>query len=150
MEASKGTGRKLVLCVCLSQCLFAAGCREEREASSTDREVMSTDTEAVSTDREASSTEESFRSFLDVYVERVDARDVAYLREVHPDLPEEMHDFFLDATTDMMQHSRAEGLEPEIECREYDVCKVVWTQPGGSWAAQRFILHEEDWRFLAE
>ena len=104
----------------------------------------------MSTETEAISTEESFRSFLDVYIERVDARDVTYLREVHPDLPEEMQDFFLDVTADMMKHSRAEGLEPEIECREYEVCKVVWTQPGGSWAAQHFIRHAGNWRFLAE
>ena len=143
MDALKGSGRTLVLCVCLSQLPLAAACREEREARSADREAMSTETEEIS-------TEESFRSFLGVYTERVDARDVAYLREVHPDLPEKMHDFFLDVTADMMRHSRAEGLEPEIECREYEVCKVVWTQPGGSWAAQHFILHEADWRFLAE
>ena len=59
-----------------------------------------------------------------------------------------MSDFFFDATLQMMRHSDENGLEPAVECQEYKVCKAVYTQPGGSWAAQSFILYEGAWRWL--
>lgn len=59
-----------------------------------------------------------------------------------------MHDFFFDATMAMMRCADEQGLEPDIECKEYEVCKVTWPQPGGSWAAQSFIRH--DGVFLTE
>jgi hypothetical protein len=92
--------------------------------------------------------ETSFRSFLAEYRQEVRQRNVDYLKIVHPKLPPEQYDFFFDITLQMMRHSDENGLEPKIECREYGVCKAVYMQPGGSWAAQTFILHEGDWRWL--
>ena len=92
--------------------------------------------------------EADFRAFFDTYVQEIDQRNVEYLRGVHPDLPSEMHEFFFDATQSMMKHADEQGLEPAIECEDYDVCEVTWPQPGDSWAAQRFIRHEGAWRFL--
>ncbi len=75
-------------------------------------------------------------------------RNGAYLKSVHPKLPDEMYDFFFDVTLQMMQFSEDEDLEPTIECQEFKVCKVVYPQPNDSWAAQRFISHEGAWRWL--
>lgn len=91
-----------------------------------------------------------FRPFLDTYVREIHERDREYLRNVHPELPEEMSDFFLDVTLSMMRYAEENGLEPTIECEEYDVCQVTWPQPGGNWAAQRFIRQEGAWQFLPE
>lgn len=127
-NSSVGTW-KLIPWLSVSLLVLGAGCREA------DRALP---------------TEESFRSFLEVYVERIHTRDIEYLQSVHPSLPSEMRDFFFDVTADMMHHSRDQGLQPTIECQEYEVCTVTWTQSDGSWAAQRFIRHEGEWRFLAE
>ena len=59
-----------------------------------------------------------------------------------------MNDFFFDVTLQMMNFSEERGLERTIECQEFKVCKVVYPQPDDSWAAQRFILYEGDWRWL--
>ncbi len=93
-------------------------------------------------------SESDFRSFFETYVQEVRERDADYLGSVHPELPTEMHEFFFDLTQDMMKHADEQGLEPSIDCEEYDVCKVTWPQPGDSWAAQSFIRHEGSWRFL--
>ena len=61
-----------------------------------------------------------------------------------------MRDFFFDMTLDMMKHAKEAGLEPEITCREYGVCKVIWPQPGDSWAAQSFIKHEGAVKIVGE
>jgi len=92
--------------------------------------------------------EADFRAFFEAYVQEVKQRNADYLVGVHADLPAEMHDFFFDATLSMMKHADDEGLEPAIECEEYNVCRVTWPQAGGSWAAQSFIKHERSWRFL--
>jgi hypothetical protein len=92
--------------------------------------------------------EADFRAFLETYVQEIKQRNTEYLVNVHPDLPADMHDFFLEATQSMMKYADEQGIEPTIECREYNVCKVTWPQPGGSWAAQSFIRHEGVWRFL--
>ena len=92
--------------------------------------------------------EPDFRTFLETYVQAIEQRDTAYLLGVHPDLPSDMHGFFFDVTQEMMQYAGEQGLEPTIECTEYNVCKTTWPQLGGSWAAQSFIRHEGEWRFL--
>jgi len=97
---------------------------------------------------EGNGLEADFHAFLETYVQEVKQRNADYLVSVHPDLPAEMREFFFDATLGMMKHADEQGLEPAIECKEYNVCKVTWPQPGGSWAAQSFIRHEGAWRFL--
>ncbi len=93
--------------------------------------------------------EDGFRQFLDVYWSEIRNRDGAYLQSVHPELPAEMHNFFFDVTSDMMRYSDEKpGVEPAIECQEFNICKVIYPQPNNSWAAQRFILHEGAWRWL--
>lgn len=92
--------------------------------------------------------ERSFQAFLDEYWPEVQRRNGTYLKSVHPKLPTEMYDFFFDLTLQMMNFSEERGLERTIECQEFKVCKVVYPQPNDSWAAQRFILHEGDWRWL--
>lgn len=98
----------------------------------------------------AGDLEADFRRFLENYVQQVEQRNASYLARVHPDLPPKLRDFFFDVTLNMMQHARGRALEPEIECKEYEVCNVIWPQPGGSWAAQSFIRHEGVWRFLVD
>lgn len=90
----------------------------------------------------------SFQAFLQDYRHEIRRRNAAYLKSVHPKLPEDMHGFFFDVTGDMMKFSEEQGLEPTLECQEFKVCKVIYPQPGGSWAAQRFILHDNGWRWL--
>ena len=92
--------------------------------------------------------ERSFRAFLDDYWQEIKNRNGSYLASIHPKLPEEMHDFFFDVTLQMMNFSEVQGVERTIECQEFKVCKVTYPQPNNSWAAQRFILHEGDWRWL--
>ncbi len=93
--------------------------------------------------------EERFQQFLDGYWPEIKKRNHAYLNSVHPILPEGMYDFFFDITLDMMRHSEENtGIEPTIECQDFEICKVVYPQPNDSWAAQRFILHEDAWRWL--
>lgn len=94
--------------------------------------------------------ERSFRLFLADFRQRIHRHDANYVKTVHPRLPAEMYDFFFDVTLQMMRHSEETGQEPAVECQEYKVCKAVYTQPGGSWAAQSFILYEGAWRWLAE
>ncbi len=90
-----------------------------------------------------------FWDFLNGYWPEIQNRNRVYLQSVHPKLPEEMYDFFFDMTLDMMRYSEENvGIEPTIECQDFDICKVVYPQPNNSWAAQRFILHEGDWRWL--
>lgn len=77
------------------------------------------------------------------------ARNTAYLKAVHPKLPAETCAFFFDVTLNMMRYAdENETVEPKIECQDFNVCKVVYPQPNDSWAAQRFIRHEGDWRWL--
>ena len=90
----------------------------------------------------------SFKVFLGTYVKEIKRGNADYLETVHPKLPEEMHEFFLDITLGMMKHADEKGLFPKITCREYNICKATWPQPGGSWAAQTFIRHEGDWLWL--
>ena len=92
--------------------------------------------------------EADFRTFFEAYVQAIEQRNTEYLLGVHPDLPSDTHGFFFDVTQQMMQYAGEQGLEPTIECREYSVCKTTWPQPGGSWAAQSFIRHDGEWRFL--
>jgi hypothetical protein len=92
--------------------------------------------------------ERSFQKFLAEYREQIHRRDTEYLETVHPKLPAEMYDFFINVTLQMMRHSEENSLEPEVECREYGTCKAIYTQPDGSWAAQSFILYEGAWRWL--
>lgn len=89
-----------------------------------------------------------FQEFLGTYIEAVKIRDKQFLGTIHPNLPEDMYEFFFDVTQNMMSFAQEEGLAPDIECREYNVCKVTWPQPGDSWAAQTFIRHEGKWRWL--
>ena len=91
-----------------------------------------------------------FQDFLPVYIQAIKQRDADFLATVHPDLPKEMTDFFFDLTLDMMRHAEANGLQPSVTCKEYGVCKVTWPQPDDHWAAQSFIRHEGQWRWLAE
>lgn len=67
-----------------------------------------------------------------------------------PELPPEMADFFFDLTQGMMRHAEQHDLQPEIACRTYGVCTVTWPQPQDHWAAQAFIRHAGEWRWLAE
>ena len=96
----------------------------------------------------SSALEKDFRVFLEAYCHKIESRDPEYLKVVHPDLPTDTHTFFFDITSDMMSYAKQEGLEPKIECKEFGVCKVTWPQPGGGWAAQRFIRHRKQWRWL--
>ena len=97
---------------------------------------------------ESNDLEAGFQSFLNTYISQVKQRNVDYLRTVHPKLPADMYDFFFDLTLGMMKYAGEKSLSPDIECREYNVCKVIWPQPGESWAAQTFILHEGKWLWL--
>ncbi|NNE83746.1 MAG: hypothetical protein HKN28_07225 [Alphaproteobacteria bacterium] len=90
----------------------------------------------------------SFQEFLLQYWPEIRSRNGTYLKSVHPKLPEEMHDFFFDLTLQMMQFSDEQGLDPKLECQEFKVCKVIYPQPNDNWAAQRFILHDDTWRWL--
>jgi hypothetical protein len=92
--------------------------------------------------------ERSFRAFLQDYRPEMKRRNATYLKSVHPKLPDEMQDFFFDITLQMMRYSDERGLDPAIECQEFKVCKVVYPQPDGGWAAQRFILSDDRWRWL--
>jgi len=92
--------------------------------------------------------EASFRTFLAEYRREIKQRNQAYLSRIHPNLPAEMRDFFLDVTIDMMKYSDANDIAPQITCREYAVCKATYTQPNDSWAAQTFILHDGAGRWL--
>ena len=92
--------------------------------------------------------ERSFQDFLTAYRPEMRRRNRAYLKSVHPKLPEEMYDFFFDVTLQMMQFSEDQDLEPTVECQDFKACKAVYPQPNDSWAAQRFILHEGAWRWL--
>lgn len=92
--------------------------------------------------------EHDFRMFFERYRDAIEQRDVAFLRRAHPDLPEDMHDFFLDLTDDMMAYGRRRGIAPTFECEEYEVCKVIFAQPGDTKAWQTFIRHEGMWRWL--
>ena len=92
--------------------------------------------------------EPGFRQFLGTYINEVNAGNKDFLGTVHPNLPEEMHGFFIEITMDMMKHAKENGLDYTITCREYNICKITWPQPGDSWASQSFILHEGSWRWL--
>jgi hypothetical protein len=94
---------------------------------------------------DSSELETGFRSFLKTYISQIKQRNADYLRKVHPKLPADMYGFFFDLTLGMMKYASEESLSPNIECREYNICKVIWPQPGESWAAQTFILHEGKW-----
>jgi hypothetical protein len=90
----------------------------------------------------------SFRAFLDDFWQEIQHRNEIFLASVHPKLPKEMHDLFFDATLQMMNFSEETGSERTIECQEFNVCKVVYPQPNDSWAAQRFISYNGEWRWL--
>ena len=90
-----------------------------------------------------------FQQFLSQYWQEVKQRNSAYLATVHPKLPTDAHEFFFDVTLNMMSHvETTQGIEPRIECQDFNVCKVIYPQPNDSWAAQRFILHDGNWRWL--
>ena len=88
--------------------------------------------------------EKDFRGFLATYTERIEQRDLEFLGTVHPGLPKPMQGFFLDLTLNMMKHAGEGGLEPEVDCKESNICTVTWPQPGDSWLAQKFIKEVED------
>ena len=90
----------------------------------------------------------SFMNFLSIYIKEIKQGNAGYLETVHPNLPADMHEFFIDITLDMMKYAGNEGIAPDITCREYDICKVTWPQPGDSWAAQTFVRHEGKWQWL--
>jgi hypothetical protein len=92
--------------------------------------------------------ETGFRQFLGTYIKEIRSGNREFLGTVHPNLPEEMQDFFIGITIDMMKHANENGLDPTITCRDYNICKATWPQPGDSWASQSFILHEGSWRWL--
>ena len=96
-----------------------------------------------------SELESSFQDFHSTYIREIKSGNTEFLRSVHPKLPEEIYSFFIGITLDMMKHANDEGLGPAVTCREYNICKATWPQPGGSWAAQTFILHEGKWQWLA-
>lgn len=92
--------------------------------------------------------EAGFREFLAEYVEMIRSGNTGYLEAVHPSLPREKRESFIGITLDMMQHARSQGLAPSVSCRQQGICKAVWPQPGGSWAAQTFVLREGQWQWL--
>ena len=92
--------------------------------------------------------EAEFRSFLPTYIQRIKQRDIEYLETVHPGLPKEMHEFFLNLTLNSMKHADEEGLEPDIKYKDENVFTVTWPQPGDSWEEQSFIRYGGSWRFL--
>ena len=92
--------------------------------------------------------ESGFRQFLGTYIKEMRAENREFLGTVHPNLPEETQGFFIGITLDMMKHANENGLDPTITCRDYNICKATWPQPGDSWASQSFILHESSWRWL--
>lgn len=93
--------------------------------------------------------EGNFRQFLNQYQLEMRARNTAYLKAVHPKLPAETYAFFFDVTLNMMRYADENNeVEPKIECQDFNICKVVYPQPNDSWAAQRFIRHDGDWRWL--
>ena len=94
--------------------------------------------------------EASFQTFLTEYRHEIKQRKRSYLSGVHPSLPGEMHDFFLDITIDMMKFSDENDTEPKIECQVYNACKVIYPQPNDNWAAQQFIFHNGSWRWLEQ
>ena len=98
--------------------------------------------------RDPAALERDFRVFLASYVKKIKQGDLEYLETVHPGLPSPMHGFFRNLTLSLMKHADEEGLEPDIDCSESNVCTVNWPQPGGSWAEQSFIAHGASWRFL--
>ncbi len=98
----------------------------------------------------AEDLERSFQAFLQEYRPEMRRRNAAYLKTVHPKLPEEMHGFFFDITLQMMKFSDDQGVELTIECQEFRICKVIYPQPEGGWAAQRFILSGDGWRWLEQ
>ena len=59
-----------------------------------------------------------------------------------------MSGFFIGLTMDMMKYADENNLSPTITCREYEICKVTWPQPGDSWAAQTFVRHDGNWKWL--
>ena len=92
--------------------------------------------------------ESSFNGFLGTYIKEIKSGNTSYLKTVHPKLPEEQRGFFIGITLDMMKYADDNNLSPAVTCREYEMCKVTWPQPGDSWAAQTFIRHEGVWRWL--
>jgi hypothetical protein len=92
--------------------------------------------------------EQGFRLFLGNYIKEINSGNRQFLETIHPNLPEEMRGFFIGVTIDMMKYAHANGLEPAITCRDYNICKATWPQPSESWASQSFILHEGSWRWL--
>ena len=90
----------------------------------------------------------SFEKFLATYVKEIKRGNTVYLKAVHPKLPEEMNGFFIGITMDMMKYADENNLSPTITCREYEICKVTWPQPGDSWAAQTFVRHDGNWKWL--
>jgi hypothetical protein len=94
--------------------------------------------------------ETSFRTFLTEYRREIKQRNRDYLSGIHPNLPADMHDLFLDITINMMKFTDENDVEPQIACQEYAACKVTYTQPNDTWAAQQFILHNGAWRWLEQ
>ena len=92
--------------------------------------------------------ESSFNGFLGTYIKEIKSGNTSYLKAVHPKLPEEQYDFFLNITLNMMKYAHENTLSPTVTCREFNICKAVWPQPANSWAAQSFIRHEGVWRWL--
>lgn len=101
-------------------------------------------------EKQETGPEESFRAFLQEYWAEIKDRDKEYLKSIHPELPEDMYDFFFDATLQMMEYSEDKNLERTIDCVDLDICKVTYPQPNDSWAAQQFIRHDGAWRWLPQ
>ena len=94
--------------------------------------------------------EEGFQEFLTEYRREIKQRNKDFLVGVHPSLPNEMYDLFFNISIDMMKFSDENGVAPKIECKEYNACKVIYSQPNDNWAAQQFIFHNGAWRWLEQ
>jgi hypothetical protein len=92
--------------------------------------------------------ESSFKEFLGTYIQEIKNGNADYLKTVYPGLPEEKRGFFMGNTLDMMKHAHENNLSPSITCREYEICKATWPQPGDSWAAQTFVRRDGKWQWL--
>jgi hypothetical protein len=92
--------------------------------------------------------EADFREFLQEYRRRMEARDRAYLKTIHPELPEDYYDLFFDATEDMSAHTRDRPSDRSVECDRFQICKITYPQPENHWASQRFIRQEGEWFWL--
>lgn len=67
---------------------------------------------------ELAELESSFNDFLVTYIKEIKSGNTDYLKTIHPKLPEEQRDFFVNITLDMMKYARDNNLSPTVACRE--------------------------------